>query len=193
MADAPRPAALPLVPLLLGGLVVIALVGAALSGLGGSPVAVATASPTATATATATLTVAGGSAWPVPATPSSSPTSSSSPTAVATPTPAIPRPAAAVTVQVCRSQHDGRCDHALSHVTGAFVVLVSFDASRRGDVLSIRLDGPGGRSIDGARLTLGGGQGAAWSSFRGGLARGSWTAVAMIDGVERARTAFTAG
>ena len=78
-------------------------------------------------------------------------------------------------------------------MSGAFVVLVTFGASRRGDVLAIRLDGPGGRRIDGARLTLGGGPGAAWSSFRGGLARGGWTAVASIDGVERGRVSFTAG
>jgi hypothetical protein len=190
MADAPRPASLPLVPLLLGGLVVLALIGAAFNAFGtpaSSPVASGTAS------ATPSVVVAGGSAWPVPTTPSPSATVSPSPSPSATPSPTSPPNTAALTVRVCRSQHHGRCDRELSHVSGAFVVLVTFGASRRGDVLAIRLDGPGDRRIDGARLTLGGGPGAAWSSFRGGLARGSWTAVASIDGVERGRVSFTAG
>jgi hypothetical protein len=190
MADAPRPAPLPLVPLLLGGLVVLALIGAAFNAFGtpaSSPVASGTAS------ATPSVVVAGGSAWPVPTTPSPSATVSPSPSPSAIPSPTGPPNTAALTVRVCRSQHHGRCDRELSHVSGAFVVLVAFGASRRGDVLAIRLDGPGGRRIDGARLTLGGGPGAAWSSFRGGLARGSWTAVASIDGVERGRVSFTAG
>lgn len=191
MANAPRHAALPLVPILLGALVVLAIIGAALGALGGSPspVAVTSASPTATPS----VIVGGGSAWPVPPTPSPSATPSPSPTPAVTPQPTTAPNSPGFAVQVCRSQHGGRCERELTQVSGAFVVVVTFDASRRGDVLTIRLDGPGGRSIDGARLTLGGGAGAAWSSFRGGLARGSWTAVASIDGVERARMAFTAG
>ncbi len=179
---------IPLVPLLLGGLVMLALIGAALGGLGDHPVAQASSTPTPS------LLVAGGSAWPALASASPTPSPTWAPTTpAATPTasPSVSR-AIGLEVRVCRQQHAGRCDRQLDQVRDAFVVLVSFTDSSRGDLLSIRLDGPNGRRVDGATLSLGGGSGAAWSSFGGGLRAGSWAAVALLNGSEVARTTFVA-
>ena len=191
MAPTSRPA-IPLVPLLLGGLVAIALVGAVLGGLGDGP-----ATSEATPTATPSLLAAGGSAWPAPpsatatATPTLTPTVPPTATPPATPTPSIPN-AASFAIRVCRDQRAGRCVGELDPVRGDFVVVVSFTDSSRGDQLAIHLQGPDGGRLDGATLTLGGGRGAAWSNFHGGLASGPWAAVARLNGVEVARTTFVA-
>jgi hypothetical protein len=187
----PNPRSVPLVPLLLGSLVAIALIGAAIGAFGDHPAAKASPTPTPS------LLIAGGSAWPAPSTaspvvtPTLTPTLSPTPSLSTTPVASAPTDAR-FTIRVCSDQRAGRCVRELERVRGAFVVILSFSDSNRGDVVAIHLEGPNGRRLDGATLTLGGGRGAAWSNFHGGLADGRWDAVASLNGSEVARTTFVA-
>lgn len=180
----------PLIPFLIGGLVLLALAGAAFGAFSGD--AAAPSSPTATPVAV----VPGGSAWvetPTPV-PTWTPTLTPLTTPPATPTPSASASASSAEVgtrvEVCRQQRDGRCQGERDRVDGRFVVILTFDDSSRGDVFGIRVEGPDGEVVDGGSFPIGGGGGYAWSTFAG-LGGGEWSAVGLRNGAEVARTDFT--
>ena len=195
MTAAPSRAEPPVAMIAIAALLALAVIGAAFGALTGrgtpEPTAAAmTAAPTPTPSTTPPV-VAGGSAWPaatptpvvtpVPPTPS--------PTPLATP----PPPAIEASLAICDDVRNGRCVDERRRVgDGGFVAVLTFSDSAAGDIASFRLEGPGAQLVQGASITLGGGQGRAWATFRGGLAPGDWVAVAAVNGSDVARAEFEA-
>lgn len=192
MSDTPTGSAPPLAFIALGALLLLAVGGAAFGALSGGE-ASATPSPTtslATVTPSPTpLVVGGGSAWPAE-TPTAVPTATPVP---ATPSPtATPRPADGdASLAICRDQRNGQCVDELQQVRdGGFVLIVAFEDAAAGDTFAFRVEGPDGEVVNGASIPVGGGAGRAWSTFRGGLADGDWTAIVTRNGAEVARADF---
>lgn len=185
----------PVAMIAIAALLALAVVGAAFGALTRpgtpEPTAAATSVAVTPTPSTTPAVVVGGSAWapatptpvvtPVPPTPS--------PTPPATPAP----PAIEASLAICDDVRNGRCVDERRRVGDrGFVVVLAFSDSAPGDIASFRLEGPGGQVVKGADITLGGGQGRAWATFRGGLARGDWLAVAAVNGSDVARAEFEA-
>ena len=177
----------------IAALLALAVIGAAFGALtrGDAPASPAAAAPEGTSpTAQPTpAIVAGGSAWAA-ATPT--PVATSTPTSTPTPQ-ATPQLEVETSLAICEDVRDGRCIDERRRVGDrGFAALLTFSDSAAGDVASFRLEGPDGQVVDGADITLGGGAGRAWATFRGGLDRGDWTAVAALNGTDVARAEFEA-